>query len=179
MESLSEGGYSNKAWREERVKRLVSLLHPNATDHYIHTEGQPPPSQRTRARRNFESSTSRYFYQVIVIGAHEGYSGQGRGVSFSNGFKQIIGSLPRYNGLPLKEFGSYVDGAIEALDDGDTRVYKCCVCSGPMHKGESHNAVPFSPEGERCCERCNMSFVIPARLGAAEPAWDVSDEAKK
>lgn len=155
MESLYKGGYKNKAWREKRVERLVSLQYPNSCDHYILIERSCPPSQHTGRYH------SPLLYQVIVHGENK----------VCSTFKDIIGILPKYGAVPLKEFGSYVDGAIEALDDGDTAVYKCCVCSGPMHKEDSHNAEPFSPSGKRCCEKCNMSFVIPARLGLGEKCF--------
>ena len=65
---------------------------------------------------------------------------------------------------------SYKDGAANAMTTETTtpvRV-KCALCANPMLARDSHNAAPVL-EGGRCCEACNWSVVIPARL--LLPEW--------
>lgn len=50
-------------------------------------------------------------------------------------------------------------------DDVDfhcSRKYICCIC-GEEHIGYGHNPNPVAVDGE-CCNRCNTSVVIPARI---------------
>ena len=42
----------------------------------------------------------------------------------------------------------------------------CCIC-GKEFSGHGNNPEPVKPfESGRCCDECNMSEVIPARLAA-------------
>jgi len=41
---------------------------------------------------------------------------------------------------------------------------KCCLC-GDVINGFGHNPDPVKQYPERCCEACNASIVIPARIG--------------
>jgi hypothetical protein len=41
--------------------------------------------------------------------------------------------------------------------------FTCCIC-GAVGKGYGHNPDPLKREG-RCCEYCNATGVIPARIG--------------
>ena len=43
-----------------------------------------------------------------------------------------------------------------------SRKYICCIC-GEEHIGYGHNPNPVTIDGE-CCDKCNMSVVIPTRL---------------
>lgn len=42
--------------------------------------------------------------------------------------------------------------------------YVCCVC-GEKHRGYGNSPAPLKNEG-RCCDRCNLEKVLPARIGA-------------
>ena len=47
------------------------------------------------------------------------------------------------------------------MDDG---VKTCCIC-GKEFKGWGNNPYPVvKDEDARCCDDCNMEFVIPARI---------------
>ena len=49
----------------------------------------------------------------------------------------------------------------------------CCICGRPCEPwsgdpepyGYGNNPDPFGEEGDRCCNDCNTTAVIPARLG--------------
>ena len=42
--------------------------------------------------------------------------------------------------------------------------YVCCIC-GKIFNGYGNNLYPVSKdETDRCCDRCNIDEVIPARL---------------
>ena len=45
---------------------------------------------------------------------------------------------------------------------GFTKWMFCSLCSKKLKIKKSHNALPLSKR--RCCEKCNASKVIPARL---------------
>ena len=51
-----------------------------------------------------------------------------------------------------------------AYDDRLTEDLKniCCIC-GEEYEGYGNNPAPVSEEG-RCCNACNLKFVIPARI---------------
>ncbi len=48
----------------------------------------------------------------------------------------------------------------------------CCLCGEPCEPwhepptGDGHNPHPLGKEGDRCCDYCNASKVITARLAA-------------
>ena len=47
------------------------------------------------------------------------------------------------------------------MDDG---IKTCCIC-GKVFKGWGNNPYPVvKDEDARCCDDCNMEFVIPARI---------------
>ena len=49
---------------------------------------------------------------------------------------------------------------MEKLDN----VYVCCIC-GKTFNGYGNNPYPVSKnENDRCCDKCNLDTVIPARL---------------
>mgnify|MGYP006406706763 CR=1 FL=1 len=53
---------------------------------------------------------------------------------------------------------------------------ECVICSNRIRSSESHNAEPITTG--RCCSRCNVQFVLPARLSVvfnipATEVWDV------
>ena len=48
------------------------------------------------------------------------------------------------------------------VDFNYNRKYICCIC-GKEHVGYGHNPNPVTTNGE-CCNECNMSVVIPARI---------------
>ena len=41
---------------------------------------------------------------------------------------------------------------------------KCCICGKEIDEMNSNNPFPYKTEG-RCCNECNYTYVIPARLG--------------
>ena len=48
----------------------------------------------------------------------------------------------------------------EKLNEGKDEI--CCICGEPI-EGYGNNPEPYKHEG-RCCDACNLKFVIPARL---------------
>jgi hypothetical protein len=44
----------------------------------------------------------------------------------------------------------------------DKQKYVCCICGEPS-EGYGNNPDPYKNTG-RCCDACNLKFVIPARL---------------
>ena len=42
------------------------------------------------------------------------------------------------------------------------RRYRCCIC-GEVYWGEGNNPEPYKQVG-KCCDNCNLVYVIPARL---------------
>ena len=49
---------------------------------------------------------------------------------------------------------------VESLREAKEEV--CCICGEPLH-GYGNNPEPYKHEG-KCCDACNMKFVIPARM---------------
>ena len=64
-----------------------------------------------------------------------------------------------------KEFGTRVAKLLQA----DTTY--CCLCDEPIQMNpitkwdKGNNPSPLGKEGDRCCDDCNVSVVIPARMG--------------
>lgn len=56
-----------------------------------------------------------------------------------------------------------VDATGKKLTEED-ETFVCCIC-GEEEKGYGNNPEPFKHKG-RCCDACNIKFVIPARLAA-------------
>ena len=56
-------------------------------------------------------------------------------------------------------YGDKVESLAEAKEEE-----KCCICGEPIN-GYGNNPAPYKDEG-RCCDACNLKFVIPARLAA-------------
>ena len=50
----------------------------------------------------------------------------------------------------------------EKLNEGKDDKFTCCIC-GEESYGYGNNPAPVKDEG-RCCDACNLKFVIPARL---------------
>ena len=63
-----------------------------------------------------------------------------------------------------QDFDSYnVYGEkVESLKEGKEDKYTCCICGEECY-GYGNNPEPFKHEG-RCCDACNLHYVIPARL---------------
>ena len=40
---------------------------------------------------------------------------------------------------------------------------KCCVCGREIDERDSNDPFPYETEG-RCCDDCNLEYVIPARM---------------
>lgn len=59
----------------------------------------------------------------------------------------------------------------EKLTDGKTDI--CCICGEPID-GYGNNAEPYKTG--RCCDACNLKFVIPARLDALKSSAEQRDE---
>lgn len=54
---------------------------------------------------------------------------------------------------------------------------KCCIC-GEEIKGYGNNPFPISiKEGEKCCDNCNDTYVLAARLMLIKP--EEADRIKK
>ena len=69
-------------------------------------------------------------------------------VNSNNVFKQNFDSVNAY--------GEKVESLKEAKEE------ICCICGEPI-EGYGNNPSPYKHEG-RCCDACNLKFVIPARL---------------
>ena len=50
----------------------------------------------------------------------------------------------------------------ESLKEGKEDTFTCCICGEECH-GYGNNPEPYKHEG-RCCDACNLHYVIPARL---------------
>lgn len=63
------------------------------------------------------------------------------------------------------EYGCPIDdeNMVEAMFEHD-RVKKCCIC-GKEFTGFGNNPEPVKHDGE-CCNECNMSYVLQARVKA-------------
>lgn len=57
-----------------------------------------------------------------------------------------------------------VSAFIEDCNNNDTRS-RCCLCGDPI-AAYGNNPWPLADEGE-CCDRCNFTKVLPARMGGA------------
>ena len=55
---------------------------------------------------------------------------------------------------------------VESLKEAAEKTFTCCIC-GEESTGYGNNPEPFKHEG-RCCDACNLKFVIPARLEQVE-----------
>lgn len=44
--------------------------------------------------------------------------------------------------------------------------FKCCICGKQVDFGYGNNPIPVKPNG-RCCDTCNLDYVIPARIRRA------------
>ena len=53
----------------------------------------------------------------------------------------------------------------ETLTEGKDDKYTCCIC-GEECTGYGNNPEPYKHEG-KCCDACNLHFVIPARMALA------------
>ena len=58
--------------------------------------------------------------------------------------------------------------------------YKCCLCGGKF-EGWGNNPEPLRQSNLKCCDDCNMKFVIPARLLAIrkQEQWEKEQEKRK
>ena len=52
----------------------------------------------------------------------------------------------------------------EELEEATDEHFTCCIC-GEESEGYGNNPAPVKDEG-RCCDACNIKFVIPARIAA-------------
>ena len=43
------------------------------------------------------------------------------------------------------------------------KIFTCCICCRQVQGEFGHNPWPVKEEGE-CCDKCNMHYVIPARI---------------
>jgi hypothetical protein len=56
--------------------------------------------------------------------------------------------------------------------------FKCCICGG-MCKGYGNNPWPVVEDvGSRCCEYCNDTKVIPARIKLMTERKDGTEQSK-
>jgi hypothetical protein len=51
---------------------------------------------------------------------------------------------------------------------------ECCICEKKIEEVRSNNAVPFK-EG-KCCDLCNMEYVIPKRMGMSVLDFEITKE---
>lgn len=63
----------------------------------------------------------------------------------------------------LKEYKEFLDkNKIIPLSKDSQEYFKCCLC-GKIVKGYGNNPRPLKDEG-KCCDECNVKYVIPARI---------------
>ena len=62
--------------------------------------------------------------------------------------------------LDFEDFNVFGEKLTESKDDF------CCICGEPLD-GYGNNPEPYKEEG-RCCDGCNLKFVVPARLAELE-----------
>lgn len=60
------------------------------------------------------------------------------------------------------------------------KVRKCVICGNPLPKGDlGNNSEPIKPfSSGTCCNSCNMSKVIPARLGKLKEGTNYAVQAR-
>ena len=65
---------------------------------------------------------------------------------------------------------------IDALGEAQEPKFVCCICGEPS-EGYGNNPSPYKEKG-RCCDSCNLKFVIPARYDEwqAEYSWPTLEE---
>ena len=74
--------------------------------------------------------------------------------------KNIINIFEDYQ-LELESLDLLKEEAEATFDNDETEKQVCCIC-GEEYKGYGNNAEPYKKG--RCCDQCNMKFVIPYRL---------------
>tara|TARA_R110000751_G_scaffold94798_4_gene185066 strand:- start:392 stop:622 length:231 start_codon:yes stop_codon:yes gene_type:complete len=55
------------------------------------------------------------------------------------------------------------------------RDMNCVLCNEDIKGNYGHNPAPLSDEGD-CCDECNMTKVIPARIGAVVKIYQEADK---
>ena len=45
----------------------------------------------------------------------------------------------------------------------DKKTFKCAIC-GYESAGYGNNPYPLASDNKKCCDMCNMMYVIPARI---------------
>ncbi len=60
--------------------------------------------------------------------------------------------------LTFESYNAFGKRVVEGKEVDDT----CCICGEPL-EGYGNSPAPYKEEG-RCCDNCNVKFVIPARL---------------
>ena len=65
---------------------------------------------------------------------------------------------------------------VDALGEAKEPKFVCCICGEPS-EGYGNNPSPYKEKG-RCCDPCNLKFVIPARYDEwqAEYSWPTLEE---
>lgn len=58
----------------------------------------------------------------------------------------------------------------------DSEEVKCCICGKPL-EGHGNNPYPLKKTG-RCCDKCNIEKVIPARILKENDHHEIIDENK-
>ena len=74
--------------------------------------------------------------------------------------KNIINIFEDYQ-LELESLDLLKEEAEATFDNDETEKQVCCIC-GKNYTGYGNNAEPYKKG--RCCDECNMKFVIPDRL---------------
>ena len=84
--------------------------------------------------------------------------------------KNIINIFEDYQ-LELESLDLLKEEAEATFDNDENEKQVCCIC-GEEYEGYGNNAEPYK-EG-RCCDKCNMKFVIPYRLSQLRSAKNES-----
>lgn len=69
----------------------------------------------------------------------------------------------------FESFNAYGEKISDRLKESKEDI--CCICGEPI-EGYGNNPRPYKNEG-RCCDACNIKFVIPARFAELESEKDV------
>jgi len=58
--------------------------------------------------------------------------------------------------------------------DGKKDVNTCCLCLCPLGINESFGNNPWPLSGEKCCDKCNFTKVIPTRIALGRSVPDIT-----
>lgn len=113
-----------------------------------------------RVSYDVDSSRLESYYTGRALGEIFNYN-----INFYKGVKssippEEIASSDNVFKQDFDDINAYGEKVTESLTEDKEEI--CCICGEPI-EGYGNNPEPYKHEG-RCCDACNMKFVIPARL---------------